>query len=352
MKTWRDAVVSSEITLSKAVEILESAGLRIVLVADSNNKLLGTLTDGDVRRALLRHLSLNTPVENVMNAQPKTAKVSWSRERIISILDQYKLLQIPLVDENNVIVGLTNLQDVINKKRYDNPVFLMAGGFGTRLRPLTDNCPKPMLKIGDKPILEQIMLKFIQAGFHRFYISTHYRPEIIMNYFGDGEKWDVSITYIYEKDPLGTGGALGLLPHDDIDLPLFVMNGDLLTSVNLNGFLEFHESQSAIATMCVREYEHQVPYGVIKSDGIQVEAMTEKPVHRFFVNAGIYLLEPEFVRSVPINFKVDMPTLLETEIASNGIVNIFPVHEYWLDVGRIEDFKRAQHEFSSDGSPL
>jgi dTDP-glucose pyrophosphorylase/predicted transcriptional regulator len=344
MKPWRKALVNSDVTLEQAIDVLDKAALRIALVVDSSDKLLGTLTDGDVRRALLKHMPLETPVSQVMNTQPKTAEQSWTESRILAVMEQHELLQLPLVDKNRRIMGLANLHDMLNKHRHDNPVFLMAGGFGTRLRPLTNNCPKPMLKVGEKPILEQILLNFVEAGFHRFYISTHYMPEVIRDYFGDGEKWGVSIQYVHEEEPLGTGGALGLLPHDDIDLPLFVMNGDLLTSLNLHSFLEFHETHNGVATMCVREYEHQVPYGVITSDGTRIKSMVEKPVHRFFVNAGIYLLDPTLVKTVEPGTRIDMPTLLEKQIEGGKAVNMFPIHEYWLDIGRIDDFHRAQTE--------
>ena len=217
MKPWRKALVNSDATLEQAIGVLDKAALRIAVVVDANDKLLGTLTDGDVRRALLKHLPLETPVNQVMNAQPKTAEQSWTESRILAVMEQHELLQLPLVDADNRVVGLANLHDILNKHRHDNPVFLMAGGFGTRLRPLTNNCPKPMLKVGDKPILEQILLNFVEAGFHRFYISTHYMPEVIRDYFGNGEKWGISIQYVHEEEPLGTGGALGLLPHDEID---------------------------------------------------------------------------------------------------------------------------------------
>lgn len=344
MKEWRNAIVNPEGMLKHAIEVLDQAALRIALVTDEQGVLLGTLTDGDVRRALLRHLSLDTPVREVMNANPKTAGKDWTESRILAVMEQYEVLQLPLVDSDQKIVGLANLHDLLNKHRHDNPVFLMAGGFGTRLRPLTNNCPKPMLKVGDKPILEQILKNFVDAGFHRFYISTHYMPEVIRDYFGNGEKWGVSITYIHEDEPLGTGGALGLLPHDEIDLPLFMMNGDLLTSLNIHSFLEFHENHNSVATMCVREYEHQVPYGVITSEGAQIKSMVEKPVHKFFVNAGIYLLNPELVKSVKCGMRIDMPTLLEQQIDIGNPVNMFPIHEYWLDIGRMDDFHRAQNE--------
>lgn len=344
MKEWRNALAQSGISLEQAIEVLDKAALRIVLVVDENERLLGTLTDGDVRRALLQQLPLDTPVDRVMNPSPKTAGKTWTYSRIRALMERYEVLQLPLVDGDRRVMGLVNLHDLLNKQRHDNPVFLMAGGFGTRLRPLTNNCPKPMLKVGDKPILEQILLNFIEAGFHRFYISTHYKPEVIREHFGNGEKWGVSIQYVHEEQPLGTGGALGLLPSDEINLPLFMMNGDLLTSLNIHGFLEFHEAHSSLATMCVREYQHQVPYGVVTSEGIQIKSMVEKPVQRFFINAGIYLLDPEFVKSVAPGTRIDMPTLLQQQIDTGKAVNMFPIHEYWLDIGQLDDFRRAQTE--------
>lgn len=344
MKSWREAVVSNGVSLEQAIKVLDKAALRIALIVDDQGKLLGTLTDGDVRRALLQHRPLETPVNLVMNTQPKTAEQSWEEKRMLAVMKKYELLHLPIVDYENQLVGLTSLHTILHKPKYDNPVFLMAGGFGTRLKPLTNNCPKPMLKVGDKPILEKILLGFIDAGFHRFLISTHYMPEVIRDYFGKGDKWGINIQYVHEEEPLGTGGALGLLPHDEIDLPIFMMNGDLLTSVDFHSFLDFHQSHDGIATMCVREYEHQIPYGVITSEGTQVRSMVEKPIHRFFVNAGIYLLEPSLVKSVLPGTKIDMPALLEQQIASGRAVNMFPIHEYWLDIGRMDDFQRAQEE--------
>lgn len=349
MKPWCEVLVNSDATLEQAIETLDKAALRIVLIVDDDDKLLGTLTDGDVRRALLKHLSLEISVTEVMNAQPKIADQTWTDSRIRVMMEKYDLLHVPLIDSEGRVSGLVGLHDILNKHRYDNPVFLMAGGFGTRLRPLTNNCPKPMLKVGEKPILEQILFIFIDAGFHRFYISTHYMPEFIRDYFGDGEKWGVSITYVHEKEALGTGGALGLLPHDEIDQPMFMMNGDILTSLNVRSFLEFHERQNGLATMCVREYEHQVPYGVITSEGAQIKTIVEKPVHRYFVNAGIYLLDPLFIKSVAPGTRVDMPALLERELDRGNGVNMFPIHEYWLDIGRMDDFTRANQDVYSLG---
>ena len=344
MKQWHKALVNRDANLEQAIKVLDKAALRIALVVDPKGILLGTLTDGDVRRALLKHFSMETPVEQVMNTSPKTGKENWTENRILDVMRRYKVLQLPLVDNEEKIVGLASLDDVLNKSRHDNPVFLMAGGFGTRLRPLTNTCPKPMLKVGDKPILEQILLNFIKAGFHNFYISVHYMPEIIKRHFGDGEDWGVRIRYVHEAEPLGTAGALGMLPHEEFELPVFVMNGDLLTSLNIHGLLEFHESHEGVATMCVREYEQQIPYGVVTSQGSQILSMVEKPVHRFFINAGVYLLDPKILREIRKGERIDMPALLDEQIEKGKVVNMFPVHEHWLDIGRIDDFYQAQTE--------
>lgn len=347
MKQWESTFIGPETSLEEAIATLEQEALRIVMVIDSERRLLGTLTDGDVRRALLKQLPLDIQVGEVMCKSPRTADKDWSKERVLADMEKYQLLQLPVVDQQDRVIGLETLHDLLHRRHRDNPVFLMAGGFGTRLQPLTHNCPKPLLKVGGKPILELILENFINAGFHRFFISTHYLPEMLREHFGDGSRWGVSIRYVHEEKPLGTGGALGLLPHDEINLPLFVMNGDLLTTLNFQSLLEFHQNHAGVATMCVREYEHCVPYGVIQSEGHRISSMVEKPVHRFFINAGIYLLSPDLVKSVAPGTRIDMPTLLEKEIAGGENVNIFPVHEYWLDIGRMEDFQRAQHEFAS-----
>ena len=342
MKDWKSAVVAPDTLLEQAIKVLDRAALRIVLVVDAQGVLRGTLTDGDIRRALIAHQSLSITVDEVMNPDPQTATSEWGKDRMLAIMEKRQILQLPIVDADGRVIGLESLQGLLNKPVYNNPVFLMAGGFGTRLRPLTNECPKPMLKVGEKPILHPILNNFIQAGFHRFFISTHYMPELIWDYFGDGSQWGVSIQYVHEEEPLGTGGALGLLPHDEMDEPLFLMNGDLLTSLNIHSLLDFHRQHPCSATMCVREYDYQVPYGVIESEGHRIRSMVEKPIQRFFINAGIYLLQPELVRSVVPGTHIDMPSLLEREIANNRSVNMFPIHEYWLDIGRIDDFHRAQ----------
>jgi dTDP-glucose pyrophosphorylase len=345
MKNWESALIGPAASLEEAISAMDETASRISLIVDDERHLLGTLTDGDVRRALLKHLPLSTPVEQAMCRTPQVAQTDWSRARMLSVMESRQLIQLPVVDSAGRVIGLETVHDLLEKQQCNNPVFLMAGGFGTRLHPLTHDCPKPLLKVGEKPILELILENFIKAGFHRFYISTHYLPEMVREHFGDGSQWGVSINYTHEEIPLGTGGALGLLPQEDINEPLIVMNGDLLTTLNFRELLSFHLDHASEATMCVRKYEYQVPYGVIKSEGNLIQSMVEKPTYNFFVNAGIYVLSPELIRKVKRDTKIDMPTLLEQSIQSGGKVTMFPMHEYWLDIGRMEDFRRAQLEF-------
>lgn len=343
---WQDILVRPTISIYEVLKVIDDGSFRLSLVTDESGKLLGSVSDGDVRRALIDNIPLNTPVSQIMNTTPVTVSRDVSRNEVLRILDELELLALPVVD-NSKVVGLETLQQVIHKKRYDNPVFLMAGGFGTRLRPLTDDCPKPLLKVGNKPILETVILSFIKAGFHDFYISTHYLPEMIRDYFGNGEKWNVSIKYVHESEPLGTGGALGLLPKDMPNLPIILMNGDVLTKVNFEELLKFHNENDANATMCVREYEYQVPYGVIENDGHVIKSMVEKPIQRFHVNAGIYVIGRKVIESVNKNEYVDMPTLLERHLNQN--ILMFPFYEYWLDIGRMDDFNRAQSDITTLG---
>ena len=344
---WENILVSPTATIEEVLKVIDSQSLQSALVVDSDKQLLGTVTDGDIRRALISDIPLSQPISKIMFTSPTTVTLfSKTKSQLLELMNEKQLNSIPIVDGGRV-VGLETIHDVIQKPKYDNPVFLMAAGFGTRLKPLTDKCPKPLLKVGDKPILETVLLRFIKSGFHNFYISTHYLPEMIQDYFGNGEKWGVSINYVHEQKPLGTGGALGLLPKDLPELPVIMMNGDVLTKVDLEALLTFHNDNNANATMCVREYEYQVPFGVIESQGHHIKGMIEKPTHRFHVNAGIYVVSREIINKVNNNEVVDMPTLLERHL-DNDIL-MFPFHEYWLDIGRIDDFNRAQKDIKNLG---
>ena len=343
MPDWKKVILRKTDTMGMAIQVLNNTGFfRIVMIVDINERLVGTVTDGDIRRALVNHYGMDTLLSEIMFKEPTTAFVTDSRRKILAIMKDKDFLEVPIIDENRKIIGLETLHHIIEKKKYGNPVFLMAGGYGVRLQPATNDIPKPLLKIGDKPILETILNQFIDAGFHNFYISTHYKADMIRKHFGDGKQWNVSIQYVHEDNPLGTAGALGLLPLDLPELPIIMMNGDLLTNVDFVSLLKFHNEQDAIATMCVREHDIQVPYGVVKSSQQKVVSITEKPIQKFFINAGIYVLNPSLLLSVDGKSHIDMPNLLETQIKENEKVSIFPLHEYWLDIGQIEQLEQAK----------
>lgn len=344
---WRHILLAPDDSIRRAIEVIDEGAKRIALVVDAGGRLLGTVTDGDIRRGILRHVSLEAPITEVMNAQPRTLPENHLRAEALQLLGSAQVLQVPIVDDQGVLVGLETLTDLMKRPRLENPVFLMAGGFGTRLRPLTDNCPKPMLPVGGKPMLEHILQDLIDFGFYRFYISVHYLREQVIDHFQDGSRWGVSIQYVHEDNPLGTAGALGLLPKDAVQRPIIVVNGDIMTRVNYESLLQDHDRHTPAATICTRQYDFQVPYGVIEHEGQHITDITEKPVHRFFVSAGIYVLAPQVVHAVAANSRVDMPDLLKAEMAAGHDVRMFPVHEYWLDIGRMNDFEMAQHDAAS-----
>lgn len=343
-QNWRNVLLPPTATLTDAIRIIDQEALRIALVVDERLQLLGTVTDGDIRRALMRQMGLDISVSQVMNQNPRVAHNDEGPERALELMEQHNLLAIPLVNDG-LVVGLETLHHALAPKRHPNPVFLMAGGFGTRLRPLTDNCPKPLLKVGGKAILETILEAFVEKGFQNFYISTHYLPQMIRDHFGDGSQWGVRITYIHEEEPLGTGGALGLLPKNEIEHPLIMMNGDILTKIDFEELLHYHTDHDAIATMCVREYFHQIPYGVVEGDGDYLTSMVEKPEQKFFINAGVYVVDPRIIQSMQEDTKVDMPTLLQQQMDAGDRVSMFPVHEYWIDIGRTSEFELAQRDY-------
>jgi len=343
MFDWKKILLSTESSLENSIKVLHEGGCRIALVVDSQKKLLGTLTDGDIRRALMNGTKMSASISNVINKKPITAKKTDSRNFILSLMKDLSILHVPIVDDVGVICGLETLQHLTKKPSYDNSVFIMAGGFGTRLHPLTENTPKPLLKVGNRPILETIIDQFIDYGFHNFYISTHFKPELIRDHFKNRYQQGVTIHFIHEDIPLGTAGSLGLLSDNLPDLPIIIMNGDLLTGVNFEHLLDFHNNNNSEATMCVREYDFQAPYGVVDIDGCNIREIKEKPVFKFFVNAGIYVLNKNLINKVDGESYLNMTDFLEKELDCGG-VNAFPIHEYWLDIGRMEEYEKANQD--------
>ncbi|WP_342600368.1 nucleotidyltransferase family protein [Psychrobacillus sp. FSL H8-0483] len=349
MKNWRSILVNENSTLLETMKIIDDSTMQFAAVVDKNQSLLGTVTDGDIRRGILRGEGLDVPIRQIMNPSPICASIENTYRDCLNLLKKHKLKQIPILSEDNKIIDIIFADDDPATKNNENTVILMAGGLGTRLRPLTENIPKPMLNVGNKPILETIIEGFKQYGFTNFIISVNYKKEVIQDYFLDGAAFGVSISYIEENKRMGTAGALSLLKEKPTS-PIFVMNGDLLTQVNFEQLLYFHEDTEAVATMCVREYEYQIPYGVIEIDGQRLTSIKEKPVHRSFVNAGIYVISPEAFDLIPKDEFYDMPELFKRLMDKGENVSSFPIREYWLDIGRMDDFEKANNEFFENES--
>ncbi|MGE6433030.1 nucleotidyltransferase family protein [Shewanella baltica] len=346
---FENILISPDVKIRDALKVIDREAIHAVLVVLECNKLIGLVTDGDIRRGLINGIGLDEPVTEVMNISPTSAASSMSNEALKLMMQKKKILLLPIIDENGRLINVKTLHETLEIEKRENPVFLMAGGFGTRLRPLTDTCPKPMLKIGGKPMLETLINHFKSHGFYKFYISTHYLPEVIMDYFGDGSQYDIEIRYVHEDTPLGTGGALSLLPKSLPQLPLIMINGDILTNVDFRKVLDFHNENKTDATMCVRDYEIKVPFGVIEGVGNEISNIVEKPTYRYFVNAGIYVISHRVIESLICNEYLDMPTLFE-KLKANGDKTLkFPIYEYWLDVGRHDDFNRAQIDIHDIG---
>jgi dTDP-glucose pyrophosphorylase len=344
MKNIQNIKLTINSTIKEALEIIDKAAMQIALVIDDNDKLVGTITDGDIRRGFLKGLSLDSSIENVIFKDPTVATISDTKENILKLALSKKLHQIPIVDDGKII-GIQDIEELIKPKEKTNQVILMVGGLGTRLRPLTENIPKPMLEVGNKPILQTIVEKFAEYGYTNIVMCVNYKSNIIQKYFGDGSKFGVDIEYVLEERRMGTAGALSLLKEKPIE-PFFVMNGDLLTNINFEYIHEYHTSNNAIGTMCVREYDFQVPYGVVNIKDSKILSIEEKPTHKFFVSAGIYMLAPEVLDFIPRNEFYDMPSLFEKIINQKMNVISFPLREYWLDIGRIEEFKKANEEYN------
>lgn len=344
MKSVHSIKITPRATIREALKIIDSGAMQIAIVVDENDRLIGTLTDGDIRRGLLNNLTLDDGIESVIFKTPTIATLHDTKEEILQKALGKKLHQIPIVDDERRVIGIKEIEELVRPHVKPNAVVLMVGGLGSRLRPLTEDTPKPMLKVGNKPILQTIVEKFAEYGFVNIVMCVNYKSHIIQDYFGDGSAFGVNIEYVLEEQRMGTAGALSLLRSAPKE-PFFVMNGDLLTNINFEHLLDYHTAQNAMATMCVREYDFQVPYGVVNLEGNRILSIQEKPVHKFFVSAGIYMLSPETLAMIPQDQFYDMPTLFEALIQESKKTVSFPIREYWLDIGRMEEYERANSEY-------
>jgi dTDP-glucose pyrophosphorylase len=342
---WSRAILPLDSNVERAAQVLNESSLKIVMVIDGTGILVGTISDGDIRRGLLNGLNLESEISEIINRKPIYVDEIATREEVEVIMLKKRIQQIPIVDSSGLIRGLHLWDGFTSKSELSNKFVIMAGGFGTRLQPLTNLCPKPMIKVGDKPILEHIILNAKRNGFRNFVISVHFLGHLIEEYFGDGQKLGVEIEYLREESPLGTAGALSLLTNVPNE-PIVVTNGDVLTSIDYRSILEFHEQQRAAITMAVRPHEMKNPYGVVEIDGLKVVGYTEKPITRTYINAGIYVLAPSTCQNLQKSVRQDMPDLIDTFRRNGSEVLAYPLHESWFDIGRIIDLDSAQTSFS------
>ncbi len=355
MEKLAKLLVSPDASVREVMARIDQNGQGIALVVDPDRHLLGTVTDGDVRRAVLSGIDLNISVQLLLERRPPlpypsplVASVDTPTADLLRLMNQYGLRHIPLVDGSRRVVDIALLGDLV--KEYELPLraVVMAGGYGTRLRPLTDEVPKPMLPIGGRPLLERIIEQLRGAGIHRVNLTTHYKADVIARHFGDGHEFGVEIRYVEESQPLGTAGALSLIEASEE--PLLVVNGDILTSVDFRTMLAFHREQRADMTVGVWTHEWQVSYGVVHLEGVAVTGIAEKPMMRHFINAGIYLLNPDVCRYIPADQPYDMPALITHLISDGRRVVGFPVREYWMDIGQAADYQRAQDDVQAPQS--
>ena len=338
-------MIGENAALIDVIKEIENNHLQVALVG-REGQLVGTVTDGDIRRGILKGLSLDIPVRQVMNPSPITAQAGISDEDARALMQKHSIAQLPLLDSDRKVTDVKILSEVTQAPNLDNWVVLMAGGVGTRLKPLTDDTPKPLIKVGDRPILETILRGFISSGFSKFYISVNFKAELIEEYFGDGAPWNVEIRYLRERERLGTAGSLSLIPTLPSD-PIFVMNGDLLTTIDFRQMLNYHTEKDAPATIAVREHQVNIPYGVVEYCDDRLIEIVEKPSKQYFVNAGIYIINPTELKTITSGKRFDMPELFDSIIESGGKPAVFPIREYWIDVGRLKDLKTASEDFDN-----
>lgn len=344
---YKDAVLRRENTIFEAIKIIDQAASQIVMIVDDYECLIGTVTDGDIRRGILEGISLEKPVEMVMNKNPRVLYKNSSRQEQLDLMTTHKIHQLPIIDQNRKIINLVQLDELIAADaalHKDNWVVLMLGGMGTRLLPFTETVPKPMIEVGGKPLLETIVTNLSAQGFKNFYFAVNYKAEVIKSHFGEGTDFGVNIVYLQETKRMGTAGALSLIPKRP-NGSLIIMNGDILTTNNFSHLVSFHQQTQAMATMCVREYQQQVPYGVVQTKGTKLDAIVEKPSQTYFVNAGIYVLDPQVLDYVAENEYLDMPDLFKKLEEAGKESTVFPIREYWRDIGSLDDLELGRAEY-------
>ena len=339
-RNWKSALISESATLKQAAENLTKSTLKICLIIDGDGRLIGTISDGDIRRGLLRGLTLASSIQEIVKKNPLVVPVGISKNLIRKIMAANQIQQIPEVDGENRVLALHTWDEFSAPKALDNSMVIMAGGKGSRLRPHTEACPKPMLPVGGKPMLEHIVERAKLDGFRNFIFAVHYLGHMVEDYFGNGSRLNVKIEYLKENEPLGTAGALSLL-ENKLNAAFIVTNGDVITDIRYGELLDFHIRHDAAATMAVRLHEWQHPFGVVQMNGLEITGFEEKPINRTHINAGVYALNPSALNALEKNMHCDMPTLFERLQAQSQRIVAYPMHEPWLDVGRSDDLAKA-----------
>ena len=337
---WKKTLLQPNTLIKDAIKVLSNASLRIVLIVDEDLTLLGTVTDGDIRRGLLKSLTINSPISEVLNREPIVVTENFPKEEVLKIMTANRVFQIPVVDKDFRLVDLRLWEVLSSPAARDNTMVIMAGGKGTRLLPKTEKIPKPMLRLGQKPILEHIIERAKVEGFSRFILAIHHLGGVIEDYFGNGKSLGVNISYIKEKTPLGTAGALSLIEPKQ-SKPIIVTNGDVLTDIKYGEILDFHNHSDGIATMAVQMREWQNPYGVVNTDGIEITSYEEKPITRTLINAGVYVVDPSVLELFTGVTSCDMPQLFELARGKSMKTVAYFAHESWMDIGTHEDFESA-----------
>jgi dTDP-glucose pyrophosphorylase len=346
---WRHAILPVDSTIQQAIRNLDQVAIKIVLVVNEKVELEGTISDGDIRRGLLKGLDLNSPIASLIHRNALVVPPEMGRDMVMQLMVANKIQQIPVVNECRHVVGLHLWDEITSPPERSNLMVIMAGGMGTRLRPHTENCPKPLLHVAGKPMLEHIIERAKLEGFSHFVLAVHYLGHMIEDHFGNGESMGVQIDYLREQSPLGTAGAIGLLNPRPVDA-FVVTNGDVITDIRYGELLDFHIRHDAIATMAVRVHEWQHPFGVVQTQGVEIVGFDEKPVARSHINAGVYALDPDALNVLSEGSHCDMPTLFERLQAKAKRTVAYPMHEPWLDVGRPDDLQSANGQLSNKTS--
>jgi dTDP-glucose pyrophosphorylase len=344
---WREALLPPDATLAQVIGNLNTVAIKLALCVDADGRLLGAVSDGDLRRGLLRGLSMDAAITEIANPNPLVVPESTDREMVRAIMKANKVLQVPVVDAEGRVTGLHLWDTLETVSEHDHTMIIMAGGKGARLRPYTENCPKPMLPVVGKPMLQHIIERAKSQGFRRFVLSLNYLGQMIRDHFGDGSTYGVEIAYVAEREPLGTAGALSLIqPRPDKDF--IVTNGDVLTDVDYRELIAFRERHNAQGVMAVRLYEWTNPYGVVQMRGVDITGFAEKPIMRSYINAGVYAFSPAVLDHLERHRHCDMPTLFNRLLEAGQRTVAYPMHEPWLDVGRPDDLRRANEAFSQE----